>query len=376
MFFHFFKYQFKTLIRNKMVIFWTLIFPLALATFFNLAFSNLTASEKFETINVALVEKQENSYFKQTLESLENGNEKLINLKVKSLNEAKQLLKDEKIKGYYLVSDKIELVVNDTGIDETILESIANEYNSTMSTIKNITDLSPDILQNNILNTINLSKDNFKTLNISGNTDLTVVYFYTLIGMNCLNASFCGLRTTSQIEANLSRQGTRIGVSPISKIVTVLSGILSAFIIQFVIMMILMAYLIFGLGVDFGNQTVYIIILIAIGCFTGVGLGNFAGNVLKFKKEDTKISFLTSFSLVLSFFSGMMIIDIKYWVQTNLPILAYINPVNLITDGLYALYYYDSLNRYTTNMIYLFIIGVLLIAGSLFFTRRKQYDSI
>lgn len=73
--------------------------------FFYLAFSNLTASEKFETINVALVEKQENSYFKQTLESLENGNEKLINLKVKSLNEAKQLLKDGKIKGYYLVSD-------------------------------------------------------------------------------------------------------------------------------------------------------------------------------------------------------------------------------------------------------------------------------
>lgn len=376
MFFHFFKYQFRTLIRNRTVIFWTLIFPLALATFFNLAFSNLTASEKFETIDVALVEEQENQYFKQTLQSLESGDEKLINLKIKSLNEAKQLLKDEKIKGYYIVNKDIKLVVNNTGIDETILESIANEYNSTMSTFKNITDLNPNILQTNILNAVNLSKNNFETLNIGGNTDLTVVYFYTLIGMNCLNASFCGLRTTSQIEANLSRQGTRICVSPISKLVTVLSGILSAFIIQFAIMMILMAYLIFGLGVGFGDQIGYIIILIAIGCFTGVGLGNFAGNVLKFKKEDTKISFLTSFSLVLSFFSGMMIIDIKYWMQTNLPLLTYINPVNLITDGLYALYYYDNLNRYTINMVCLFIIGVLLIVGSLFFTRRKQYDSI
>ena len=43
----------------------------------------------------------------------------------------------------------------------------------------------------------------------------------------------------------------------------------------------------------------------------------------------------------------MMIIDIKYWMQTNLPILTYINPVSLITDGLYALYYYDNLSRYT-----------------------------
>ena len=44
-----------------MVIFWTLVFPLALATFFNLAFANLTASEEFETVKVALVEEQANS---------------------------------------------------------------------------------------------------------------------------------------------------------------------------------------------------------------------------------------------------------------------------------------------------------------------------
>lgn len=376
MFLHFFKYQFKTLIRNKMVIFWTLVFPLALATFFNLAFANLTASEEFETVNVALVQEQDNSHFKETLESLQDSDDKLINLQVTSLDKAKQLLKDEKISGYYLVNEDIKLIVNNTGIGETILESIVNEYNSTMSTIENIATLNPQVLQSNILEATNLSKNNFETQDIGGNVDLTVVYFYTLIGMNCLNASFCGLRTTSQIEANLSRQGTRIGVSPISKLITVLSGILSAFIIQFIIMMVLMAYLVFGLGIDFGSQTGYILLLIAIGCFTGVGLGNFAGNVLKFKKEDTKISFLSSFSLVLSFFSGMMIIDIKYWMQSNLPILTYINPVSLITDGLYALYYYDNLNRYTTNMICLFVIGVLLILGSLFITRRKQYDSI
>lgn len=376
MFIHFFKYQFKTLIRNKVVIFWTLVFPLALATFFNLAFSNLTASEKFETVNVALVEVQEDPYFKETLKALQKSKDQLIDLKITDQKKAKQLLKDDKISGYYLVDQEIKLVVNGNGIDETILESIVNEYNSTISTITNIATLKPQALQEIIINETNLIKNNFETQDMGGNVDLTVVYFYTLIGMNCLNASFCGLRTTSQIEANLSRQGTRISISPISKVITVLSGIISAFIIQFTIMMILMAYLIFGLNVGFGDQLGYIILLIAVGCFVGVGLGNFVGNVLKVEKEDKKITFLSSFSILLSFLSGMMIIDIKYWMQTNAPILAYINPVNLITDGLYALYYYDNLNRYTTNMIGLVIIGILLILGSLFFTRRKQYDSI
>ena len=163
-----------------MVIFWTLVFPLALATFFNLAFANLTASEEFETVKVALVEEQANSQFKETLQELEKGDDKLIDLQITSLDKAQQLLKDEKITGYYVVSNEIKLVVNNTGIDETILESIVNEYNSTMSTVENIATLNPSALQSNILNTVNLSKNNFENQNIGGNTDLTVVYFYTL----------------------------------------------------------------------------------------------------------------------------------------------------------------------------------------------------
>lgn len=376
MFIYFFKNQFKILIRNRVVIFWTLLFPLALATFFNLAFSNLTSSENFDTIDVALVEVQENINFKNTLINLEKTDDQIINLKVTNLNKAKKLLKDNKIKGYYLVDNDIKLVVNNNGISETILESIVNEYNSTMSTIENISSINHNALQNNILEAINFSKNNFESKNIGGNTDLTVIYFYTLIGMNCVNASFCGLRTTTKIEANLSRQGTRVAISPTSKIIMITSGILSAFVIQFFNMMILLAYLVFVLGVGFGDKIGFIILLIALGCFTGVGLGNFVGNVLKFKKEDTKVIFLTSFSIILSFFSGMMVIDIKYWMQNNLPFLAYINPVNLITDGLYALYYYDNLNRYTINMICLSILGFILILGSLFVSRRKQYDSI
>lgn len=376
MFIYFFKNQFKILIRNRVVIFWTLLFPLALATFFNLAFSNLTSSENFDTIDVALVEVQENINFKNTLINLEKTDDQIINLKVTNLNKAKKLLKDNKIKGYYLVDDDIKLVVNNNGISETILESIVNEYNSTMSTIENISSINHNALQNNIIEAINFSKNNFESKNIGGHTDLTVIYFYTLIGMNCVNASFCGLRTTTKIEANLSRQGTRVAISPTSKIIMIISGILSAFVIQFFNMMILLAYLVFVLGVGFGDKIGFIILLIALGCFTGVGLGNFVGNVLKFKKEDTKVVFLTSFSIILSFFSGMMVIDIKYWMQNNLPFLAYINPVNLITDGLYALYYYDNLNRYTINMICLSILGFILILGSLFVSRRKQYDSI
>jgi ABC-2 type transport system permease protein len=71
-----------------------------------------------------------------------------------------------------------------------------------------------------------------------------------------------------------------------------------------------------------------------------------------------------------------MTIDIKYLIAKNIPILAKINPVNMITDGLYSLYCYDTLNRFWNNTISLGIFTVCCLALSYIFVRRKKYDSI
>ena len=55
MFVHNFKYMLKTLFKNKMLIFWTFAFPIILGTFFNVAFSNIENSEKFDIIDIAIV---------------------------------------------------------------------------------------------------------------------------------------------------------------------------------------------------------------------------------------------------------------------------------------------------------------------------------
>lgn len=57
MFWHLFKYHFKSSIRNKSAIFWCFAFPLILATLFYFAFGNLLKeSEKLEPVPVAVVE--------------------------------------------------------------------------------------------------------------------------------------------------------------------------------------------------------------------------------------------------------------------------------------------------------------------------------
>ncbi len=75
MFFHNFKYSLKTLIRNKILIFWTFAFPLILATFFNMAFSDIESSEKLDVIKIAVVDNEEflhSQIYEKVLSELSN----------------------------------------------------------------------------------------------------------------------------------------------------------------------------------------------------------------------------------------------------------------------------------------------------------------
>ena len=77
-----------------------------------------------------------------------------------------------------------------------------------------------------------------------------------------------------------------------------------------------------------------------------------------------------------SFLAGMMGITMKYTVDKNIPILNKLNPVNMITDGLYSLYYYSTNNRYFFNILSLVIFSVIFTLFSYILLRRQRYVSI
>ena len=92
--------------------------------------------------------------------------------------------------------------------------------------------------------------------------------------------------------------------------------------------------------------------------------------------ENAKTGILISITMLWCFLSGMMGITMKYVIDKNVPIINKINPAALLTDGFYALYYYDTLNRYVMDVISLVIISLVLILLSLGSLRRQKYDSI
>ena len=193
--------------------------------------------------------------------------------------------------------------------------------------------------------------------------------------MTCLYGGILGMTAINQCLANMSNNGKRVSASPLSKGKLVLSSALASYVTQLVGILLLFLYTIFVIHVDYGSNFPLIILLTLVGALAGLSLGILIASLVK-SNENTKVGIMISVTMLGCVLSGMMGITMKYVVDKNIPIVNQLNPVNMITDGFYALYYYDTLNRYYFNVVSLLIFSFLLIGISTFCLRRQKYDSI
>ena len=392
MFIHNLKYSLKTLLKNKMLIFWTFAFPIILGTFFKLAFSNIENSEKLDIIDIAIVDNQEledNQIYKQAFNKLseEESENRLFNTKYVSKEEAKQLLQDDKIVGYFILENDPKVIVSNSGIDETIFKCVTDEITQTTDVV---IDVAKDNIQKEIMNgnynidyekiyrnVAELYKNqevNIKDISNS-NLSYTMIEYYTLIAMACLYGGILGMVAINYNLPNMSSNGKRIAVSPISKGKIILSSVIASYITQLIGIAILFIFTVFILKVDYGTNLPLVILLAIVGCLAGLSIGVASASLLK-TNDNVKTGVIISFTMVGCFLSGMMGITMKYIVDKNIPILNKLNPANMITDGFYSLYYYDTLDRYYFNSISLLIFSIVLIGFSILSLRRQKYDSI
>lgn len=393
MFIHNLKYSLKTLFRNKILIFWTFAFPIILGTFFNMAFSNIENSEKLDIFNIAIVDNEEfenNEIFRQTFKTLssEDNKDRLFNTKYVSEEKSKELLENDEIVGYIVLKDNVfNVVVSTSGINETILKNITDEIIQTEQIIKNISEkkIKQEMVSGNynvdyekiykdVLDIVKNSDVNIHDIS-SKNLSYTMIEFYTLIAMTCLYGGVLAMVAINQNLANMSSNGKRVSVSSTSKIKVILSSVLASYITQLLGLTLLFLYTIFVLKVDFGSNTLLIIILGMVGSLAGLSMGLLIATAFKVN-EGIKTGILLSVTMLGCFLSGMMGITMKYVIDKNIPIVNKLNPASMITDGFYSLYYYDTLDRFYFNIASLLTLSVVMIIISYLSLRRQKYDSI
>lgn len=339
----------KTIFRDMSFTFWGLMYPIILAGFFYTVFSGIS-SQEMTNINIGI---EKGNKVVSILETID-----ILNIVEVVEDEVVEKLDKEEITAF--VKADLSLVVDKSGLDQTIIKGILDQINQTILLNEPLENFDFDI---------NYLKEN------SQKSNGIVVIFYSLIAMVSTYGVFPGIETASISQSNLSNIGARINTTPIKKSTLIISGVIVGLIINIASNILLFLFLSFVLKLNLFTNVPYSIIFILLGNLFGISLGVFIGVSNKLNANiKTMISIV--FTLFLSFLSGMMSPDIKIMVERNMPILSKINPIAIITNSLYRINLLGNTKELLGGMLILLSYSIILIFTSYFFIRRRQYDSI
>lgn len=378
MFIRLFTYRLRVLLRNRSLLFWTFAFPVVLGLLFNLAFSDLDKIGTVEQSTVGIVSSSEENQerFEAVLKEIKQDDKVIFRSKEMTKKKAQNQLSNDKISGYFEIDNKnIELFVSKSDTQQTVLKEVLNQYLQNTNKVETL--MATGQVQPQEVSQLLQQENYVKDGNGTGNFNLKSFYFFTLVGMTIMYGFMWGLRNANDQQANQSPEGLRLCLIPRNKLLVSTANMLASFILFYVQTVLILLFYRFVYQVEFGDHWNYILLVCGLGAFTAISFGTLIGNALSKLDFQQKISIGISISMIMSFLAGMMgSQSIKYWIDVNLPFLGRINIVNLISESLYQLFYYQSLNPFYINLMWLAGFGVVFILLNYSFERKVQYDHL
>lgn len=375
MFFHNFKYFFKSSVRQKEIVFWVIIFPIVLGSLFKVAFGEISDGQRFQKIPVAVVMNSEDKTLEAALKQVSQGDGGLFDAVFADEKEALKLLKNKEVKGI-IYSDGLKMTVSERGIEQTIIKSFMEQYKNTSAMLTEAFMTNPQKAAEVTQIMTGEIKANVKQNSKAEDYDFMMPYFYNLVAMTALFGSYLGVAIPIHNQANISDIGARKSCSPVKKSVSTAAALCAAGVVQMICMTICMTFLKLVLKIDFGDRLWLCYLTSYLAGFVGVSFGFFVGSIGR-AGEAVKIGILTTVSLFLCFLSGLMVQNIKYSLeQIGLGWFNRINPAAVIADSIYALSIYENFDIYLEKVAVMVVISVIFCMGGFLLSRKRTFKSL
>ena len=391
-----FKYTVLSILRERSVVIWVLLFPLILATMFNAMFSGLDdAAYDLPIIPVAVVDEsqdQAGDAFDATMDALSEGDDALLSATyVDSADDARDLLKSGEAIGVVTLDAEgypsLELSpgVGDVGVSmeqikRTVLADVIDDFCRSRAAAEDIAANDPMALANaDVVASFSDRSTYTQELAIThSKTRESVRYFYALLGFAALMAAMVGLNAVGRVQPNISPLGARRALSGTSRVRMLVGCISASWVVSFCALMIAFAYIRFVLGVEFGDREGECVLGLAVAALMSTSLGALIG-ALPGVPFNAKSGILTGLTCLLSLFAGLYgtpAMRLADQIAHDAPWAALVNPAKQVTDLFYSLYVYTDLTPFLQAM------GALLVATAVFafiaglLMRRQRYASL
>jgi ABC-2 type transport system permease protein len=376
------KYPLLRLVRNKSNIFWILLFPIILGCLFKIAFSNLGNAESFHPIPVAIVSDDSEAAQNFCLvadELAKEGTDQMLVITYCTKEEALALLEEKDVDGILFAADPVSLTIsgemNNAQMNQSILKTLVEEYNLNASIAADTAAVHPELLPR-LIAAMSEAQSYHEEISLSRSAgDMYTQYFYNLIAMACLYTALSGIIVSAENQANMTCLAARKSISPTGKSGLVSGELAANVLFEFVLNLIAFLFMIFVLGIDMTARFPWAVLTIFVSTVTGVSFGFFLG-ALGPKTEGGKIGMMFAIVMPCCFLSGLMIGNMRILVEQYAPWLNRINPAALISDCFYSLNVYESMDRYTGNILTLLLLSIIFCLTGFVATRRKKYASL
>lgn len=389
-----YKYTIITLLKERNVLIWALLFPLIMSTLFNIMFSGLDESLSFKAIPTAIVvdkNYEDADAFEELVNTLsEPGDDQIFEAHfVDDAEAAEALLEEGTVTGYYLINDEGEpelFTVTPSGLEmtgsvnQTILKDIADNYLRSYATVETLLDENPTALSDPAtIESLFQTESYTEAITVTANdASGSVRYFYALLGFASIMAALIAMVAVIRTQANLSPLGARRSMSALSRGKTLIASLLASWTLAYFCLLLAFVYMRFVLDVGFGGRDGACLLGLLISSLLATSLGAVIGSIPKLG-EGTKSGLLTGLTCLLALFAGLYGTpsqNLADELSRTAPVAQMLNPSKQISDLFYSLYFYDTYDQFfTTAVILLTTTAVLFLVASIFM-RRQRYASI
>lgn len=385
MFSRIFKYRILTILHSKDNIFWLLLFPILLSVLFNLALKDAMSGTAFENIPIAVIDDgnfKDETVMKSILEKVSVTDESpadedtMFIIRYVEKSEAETLLDAEEIDGYIYFEQGSHLVIRENGINQTIIKTFLDIAEQKIDIYQTMLEKNNGIISEEMMESLSETREYILDVsNGRDKVDTSLPFFYSILGMACLYSASIGCLGLLNIQINQSAIAKRNCMAPVKKIKLMLSDFAAYGVMCNCIILIIFLFISKVIGIDFGDRHGLILLTSLVGSYTGLSFGYFIGAVIK-GNLNIKFYLVTGISMLWSFMAGMMSNTIKYMINQHAWILNRLNPVNLITESYYKLYYYKDLDKYYENIILLFGMIIFFLTGTALVLRYQERNII
>lgn len=340
----------KNTFRDKNFVFWTIMYPLILTTFFYLAFGSLLVTKEVK-FNVGIE--------KDAGLDIVFGNVPVFELKSFTAAEAEHALKEREIVAF--VNKDLEVTVSQSGSGQSVVQNSVQIMKQLIYAFENGANEKAFQPEQEYVKE--------KTMELSPFSAL----FYTILAMVSFYGFFGIIDVISGIQANISDLGKRMCVSPVRKFPYIVGNVLLVFLLNLLSNLLVIAYMNYILKIELFSDYPRSIALLAAGNLLGVCMGIYVGGLTL--KPQVKAAIGIGVPILMSAFAGMMSIEIKGMIMRYFPIVDKLNPASIITGGLYRVNLFGNDKGYLFGMSILLGLSVLFLVLAVGTLRRKSYDS-